>query len=77
MFLFCFYYIGLAERRCNSDRTWGEVDVTACTSQEFNNIILEVHVQLYQFSKQNQLVVYMYILNKCIYIYVLYLYLSI
>ena len=46
-----YYYIGLAERRCNSDGTWGEIDVTSCTSQEFNNIILEVHVQLYQFSK--------------------------
>ena len=45
-----YYFIGLAERRCNFG-TWGEVDVTSCTSQEFNNIILEVHVQLYQFSK--------------------------
>ena len=39
-----YYYIGLAERRCNSDGTWGEVDVTACTSQEFNNIIIQVRI---------------------------------
>ena len=38
----CFSFTGNAVRFCISNQTWGRVDVTDCTSQEFEDLATNV-----------------------------------